>query len=223
MSKVVHHELNRLERRLLRLCAVAEESVLKAVRCCHDADKAMAEEVVGRDVTVDRQEVFIEEEALKLLALYHPVASDLRFIMAAIKINNDLERVGDLAVGIAKSVKQMGEIPAADLSADLDNMGDKAVALLRKSLDAFMKQDIALAREVSSMDEEVDRLNRAIIDKVTDAFGGHPASRETLVSVLLIARALERVADHATNIAEDVIYMLEGEIVRHRRKLAAQA
>lgn len=217
MSKIIHHELTRLERRLLRLCAVAEESVLKAVRCCHDVDKDMADEVIRRDVSVDRQEVFIEEEALKLLALYQPVAADLRFIVAALKINNDLERVGDLAVSVARSVKHMGEIPAPDLSAALDTMGDRSVELLRISLDAFMKQDLTLASRVRTMDEEVDELNREIIDKVTFSLKEHPSSHETLISVLLVSRALERVADHATNIAEDVIYMLEGEIVRHRK------
>lgn len=215
MSKIIHHELSKLEKRLLHMCALAEESVLKAVRCCQSADKNLADEIIRQDVVLDQQEVFIEEESLKLLALYQPVAGDLRFIVAALKINSDLERVGDLAAGIAKSVQHMGEIPVAALSEMLNAMGSRVVSQLRASLDAFTRQDVAMARKVRADDDEVDDMNREVINQVSATLREFPESQETLISVLLVSRALERVGDHATNVAEEVIYMLEGEIVRH--------
>lgn len=215
MSKIIHHELNVLERRLLKMAALAEESVLKAVRCCHDVDKDVADELIDNDIELDRQEVFIEEEALKVLALYQPVAGDLRFIIAALKINGDLERIGDLAVTIAKSVKHMGEIPGVVLSESLDTVADHALRLLRDSLDAFTRQDAAIAKELVAKEPERAILQRQVIDEISQAFKDHPESLETLISVLFVCRALERVADHASNIAEDVVYMLEGRIVRH--------
>ncbi|MDT8390574.1 MAG: phosphate signaling complex protein PhoU [Lentisphaeria bacterium] len=215
MAKIIHYELNRLERRLLRMAALVEESVLKAVRCCHDVDKDMADDVIASDIELDRQEVFIEEEALKVLALYQPVAGDLRFIVAVLKINGDLERIGDLAVTIAKSVKHMGEIPGVVLSESLDTIADHAVRLLRGSLDAFTKQDAASAKQLLAKAPELAAMHRGVINDVSQAFKDHPGSMETLISVLLVCRALERVADHAGNIAEDVVYMLQGTIIRH--------
>lgn len=221
MAKIIHYELTQLERRLLRMAALVEESVLKAVRCCHEVDKEMADDVIDNDIELDRQEVFIEEEALKVLALYQPVAGDLRFIVAALKINGDLERIGDLAVTIAKSVKHMGEIPGAILSESMDTIADYAVKLLRGSLDAFTQQDAKAAKDLLAKEPELTAMQRGVITEVSQAFKDHPASIETLISILLVCRALERVADHASNIAEDVVYMLEGTIVRHmdERKL----
>ncbi len=222
MSKFVHHEIERLERRLLRLCGIVEESVQNAVRACREGDKGLALQVVDNDAAIDSLEVFIEEECLKMLALYQPVAVDLRFVVAALKINNDLERVGDMAVNIAKAVKTMGELPGAELGACLGEMGEKAANLLRLSLDAFMKQDGELAGGIRAMDKEVDALYRRVAELVESALDQPPGgSRHTLLQVLLVARALERVADHAKNIAEDTLYMLEGEIVRHRAKATA--
>ena len=215
MARIIHHELNLLEQRLLKMAALAEESVLKAVRCCHEVDKDMADDVIANDIELDRQEVFIEEEALKVLALYQPVAGDLRFIVAALKINGDLERIGDLAVTIAKSVKHMGEIPGVVLSESLDTIADHALRLLRGSLDAFTKQDAGAAKELMTKEPELTAMQRGVINDISQAFRDHPESFETLISVLFVCRALERVADHASNIAEDVVYMLEGTIVRH--------
>jgi phosphate transport system protein len=171
--------------------------------------------VVDGDAAVDQTEVDIEEDCLKLLALYQPVAKDLRFIITVLKVNNDLERIGDLAVNIAERALFLCSQPPVQAPFDLAEMRTEALAMLKKSLDALMRQDVALARQVRTSDDKVDDINREIYSKISAAIRANPDHVERLLSHLSVSRHLERIADHATNIAEDVLYLVEGEIVRH--------
>ena len=160
----------------------------------------------------------MEEECLKLLALHQPVAVDLRFLTAVIKINNDLERIGDQAVNIAERVVTIARRPPVTVPFDYTLMAEKTEAMLRESLDALVNLDADLAHEVCLKDDEVDDMNREIYDKVKDAIRSQPERVGYLINLLLVSRHLERIADLATNIAEEVIYMVEGEISRHKMK-----
>ena len=167
------------------------------------------------DEDVDRREINLEEECLKTLALHQPVAHDLRFLVAVLKLNHALERIGDLAVNIAKRAKYLAEQPRLDVSIDFTVIADKAQAMLHKSLDALINMDINLARQVGEADDEVDALNRETYNRVKSLLREYPDHIETLIALLNVSRHLERIADHASSIAEDVIYLLEGKIVRH--------
>jgi phosphate transport system protein len=161
-------------------------------------------------------EVQIEENCLKTLALHQPVAIDLRFIIAVLKINSDLERVGDLAVNVAERAAFLATQPPVDISFDFQAMARKAQEMLKRSLDSLVNLSAAQAREVLLGDDEIDVMNRRMYLIVQDAIRTHPDQTESLIHMLSASRHLERIADHATNVAEDVIYMIEGVIVRHK-------
>jgi phosphate transport system protein len=161
-------------------------------------------------------EVGVEEDCLKILALHQPVAIDLRFIVAVLKINNDLERIGDLAVNIAERSAFLSKHPPFGFSLGLVEMADRAQDMLKHSLDALINLDSGLAQEVCAADDEIDAMNRQMYLKIQDAIRSNPGKLESLIHLLSVSRHLERIADHATNIAEDVIYMVEGRIARHR-------
>ncbi len=215
LPKHLRREIEKLKKQILTLSAVVEENVYKAVRSLEERDVSLAEEVIACDSRIDQMEVDVEEECLKVLALYQPVAVDLRFIISILKINNDLERVGDLAVNIAErscflSTREKPEIPL-----DFPKMVEKTRTMLRKSLDALVNRDAKLAHEVLTADDEVDAINREMYVKIQEEIRESPDQLESLIHLLSCSRHLERIADHATNVAEDVIYMTEGEIVRH--------
>ncbi|MCE9615243.1 MAG: phosphate signaling complex protein PhoU [Lentisphaerae bacterium] len=216
MSLHLLHDLDALKRSLLGICAMVEKSVALAVRALEAQDVALARAVIAGDDAIDQREVQIEEEALKLLALHQPVAIDLRWIVATIKINSDLERIGDLAVNIAERAERLAGKARPQARLDLAIMVDKVMAMLRGSLDALFNMDAALAWKVCEADDEVDRLNRQTYERVREALLAQPEDVDYLIHALGVSRNLERVADHATNIAQDVIYMINGEIVRHR-------
>ena len=216
MPKHLERELERLQRGLLSLSAVVEEAVRKAVRGLENRDARLANEVIETDMEIDQAEVDLEEECLKILALYQPVAIDLHLIVAVLKINSDLERIGDLAVNIAERAVFLAGQGEVQTAFDFDGMARKAQEMVRKALDSLVNQDASLAREVLAMDDEVDAMNRRMYDQVRDGIRQHPDQLEALTHVLSASRHLERIADHATNIAEDVVYMVEGEIIRHR-------
>ena len=218
MTRILQREIEKLKKMILAESAVVEESVSKAVRAVKTRDAALARGIVDSDVDIDQSEVAIEEECLKVLALHQPVASDLRFIIAVLKINNDLERIGDLAVNIAQRAEVLAEQAPVEIPYDLSAMSRTACEMLHKSLDALVGTDATLAGEVCAMDSVVDALNRDAFARVQDAIRRSPDRLDALVSMLSVSRYLERIADHATNIGEDVIYMLEGEIIRHRMK-----
>jgi len=209
-------EVDLLKEMILALSGRVEEQLEKAVQSIMSRDATLAASVLDEDHAIDQSEVDVEEECLKILALYQPVAHDLRFIIAVLKINNDLERIGDLAVNIAERAIFLTGQPMPGTDFDFPQMADKAMTMLRESLDALLKQDVKLAIHVRESDDEVDQLNRDMYEQIKASIRREPRHLDALIHLLSISRHLERVADHATNIAEDVIYMIKGEIVRHR-------
>ncbi len=216
MSSHFHHAVDGLKQSLLGLCGIVEEQIESAVRAVVDRDATLADNVEANDNLIDQREVEIEEECLKILALYQPVAVDLRFIVAALKINNDLERMGDLAVNIAHKARALCEVPNFAVPFDLEGMWSKVRAMLRDALDCLVNTDAQLAREVCRRDEEVNELKHSIRRRAEQMMAESPELVVPLFKVVAIARNLERLADLSTNIAEDVIYMVEGQIARHR-------
>ncbi len=209
-------EVETLKKEILRLGAMAEQAVRDAARAIEDRDAELARRVIDNDIALDEMEVQVEESCLKILALYQPVATDLRFIIAVLKINNDLERVGDLAVNVAERAAFLATQPPVDISFDFQDMASKAQQLLKRSLDALVNFDEKVAHEVCAGDDEIDAMNRQVYLIIEEAIHAHPEQTESLVHTLSVSRHLERIADHATNIAEDVIYMIDGTIVRHK-------
>ena len=216
MAVHLNREIDNLKMKLLALGTKVEALVRNATLSIEDLDQELAQKVITSDVDVDDSEVEIEEECLKILALYQPVAIDLRFIVAILKINNDLERIGDLAVNIAERTTYLANHPTIDVSLELFEMGRNAQVMLKKSLDALVNKDIRLAQEVFENDDIVDNMNRNVYVKIQQSILKHPDQISSLIHLLSASRHLERIADHTTNIAEDVIYMIEGQIVRHQ-------
>jgi len=212
----LQREVEKLKKMILRLAAIVEERVWMAVRSLKERNKEQARKVIEGDPEIDQMEVDIEEECLKVLALHQPVAIDLRFIISVLKVNNELERIGDLAVNIAERATFLAGHPEVKVPADFRVMVEKTQAMLKNSLDALVNMDAKLAHDVCEADDEVDGLNRKMFEQIQDAIVKKPAQIQPLVHLLSASRHLERVADHATNIAEDVIYLVKGEIVRHK-------
>jgi phosphate transport system protein len=218
MSLHFQKEIAGLKKRVLSLGTLVEENVGRAVRAVGEKDDGIAQEVVASDSTIDSLEIEVEEECLKILALHQPVAVDLRFIVAVLKMNNDFERIGDLSVNIAERTLALKEPPTAELAAHLGLMVNKVCAMVKGSLDSLVNMDAALARQVCASDDAVDAFYREMYANVKNGIAADPAALDDLQQLLSISRHLERIADHATNIAEDVIYMIEGEIFRHSIK-----
>lgn len=218
MPKHLQREIDALQKKLMSLAAVAEEQVRSAVRSVERRDAAAAARIIEFDRNVDLLEIEVEEDCLKILALHQPVAIDLRFIVAVLKINSDLERISDLASNIADRAIMLSERPEFTFDSRLTLMCEKAMYMLRLCLDSLFKMDASGARTVCEADDEVDRINREMVDIVKKAIRGNVDCTGEYLLVLSVTRNLERIADHATNIAEDVIYMIEGDIVRHREE-----
>lgn len=216
MSLVLQKELDRLKRMILSLSAVVEEAVLLSVRAVERRDLQAARRIVDSDRNIDLTEVDIEEECLKIMALHQPVASDLRLIYAVLKINGDLERIGDLAVNIAERAVFLASREPLKPPIDFSLMASKVQAMLRQSLDAFINHDAHLASQVGALDDEVDELNRLNFARIQEEIPKDLPHIESLMQYLSISRYLERIADHASNIAEDVVYLIEGSIIRHK-------
>jgi phosphate transport system protein len=210
------NEIEKLKKKLLSLCAQVQEQLWQAVKSIKERDYDLARQVVDHDSMIDQDEVDIEEECLKILALYQPVAIDLRFIVTALKINNDLERIADLSVNIAERSEFLANHDPVNVPFDFETTAEKAQTMLQKSIDALVNIDCAQAYEVCEMDDEVDAINRQMYELVKQSILKQPQHIESLIHLLSVSRHLERIGDHATNIAEDVIYMAEGRIVRHK-------
>lgn len=209
-------ELLKIKKSILTLGAMVEDRVRLAVEAVKTRDAELAKTVVDMDHEVDQMEVDIEEECLKILALHQPVAVDLRFLIAVIKINSELESIGDQAVNIAQRVAIIAKQKKYSFVFDYSDMAKKAQEMLKKSLDALVNLDLDLAFRVLVMDDDVDRIQKQAYDEIKAAMAsGTSDSHGYLINLLLISRHLERLADHATNVAEEVIYLIEGEIVRH--------
>lgn len=221
MTIHLQREIAKLKKKILSLSARAEENVRKAARAIANRDDVLAQNIIEDDYEIDEMEVEVEEECLKILALHQPVAIDLRYIIAVLKINSDLERIGDLAVNIAQSCKYLAdhESQPVNIPFDFPHMARKAQEMVGKSLDALVNMDADLAREVVQEDDVVDEINRDMYDLIGESISNQENNVEALIRLMTVSQNLERIADHATNIAEDVVYMTEGEIVRHRSEI----
>lgn len=215
MTKHFQRELEKLKKKILSLGAMVEERVYMATKVIENRNPNLATQIIKADHEIDEMEVDVEEECLKVLALHQPVAIDLRFITAVIKINNDLERIGDEAVNIAERVQSISKSDLVSFHFDYSIMAEKAAAMLKQSLDALVNLDIDIALKVCTLDDEVDEIQSKAYRQIKQAIKENPEEITYLLNLYLISRHLERIADHATNIAEEVIYLIEGEIVRH--------
>jgi len=216
MAQHFIREIERLKKMVLTLSAVVEESVHKAVNAIERRDAELAQRVLDSDIEVDHMEVDVEEECLKILALHQPVAADLRFIIAVMKLNSDLERIGDLAGNVAKRAIFLAKHPRIEIPAQIPAMAEKVQVMLKRTLDSLVKMDASLAREVMASDDEVDDLHKQVGKYVQKLLKTKPENTEAYIQIFHVARHLERIGDSASNIAEDVIYMIDGEIVRHK-------
>jgi phosphate transport system protein len=208
-------ELEKIKQQILSLGGMVEERVRMAIQAIHGRDLETAKTIIRSDHEIDEMEVEIEEECLKVLALHQPVAVDLRFIIAVIKINNDLERIADEAVNIAQRVETIAKHKDLPVTVDYSVMSRKTENMLRMSLDSLVNLDIDTAFRVFIMDDEVDHLHVEAYRQVKESIRQSPDFVAGLINLYLISRHLERIGDHATNIAEEVVYLIEGEIVRH--------
>jgi phosphate transport system protein len=217
----LQRETDRLKRKILALGALVEESLRLAFQAIEQRDAAKARKVIATDMLIDQNEVEIEEECLKILALYQPVAGDLRFVAAVIKINSELERIGDLAENIAKRALDLLDEFPVPAPATVSVMAERTGTILEHALDALVRQDAVTARDVLVADREIDALYRQLLEELKTILRGDQEHLDSIVLLFSVARYLERLADHATNIAEDVLYMVEGEIQRHGHEAVA--
>ena len=208
-------ELDELKQRLLLMGGLAEERVRLAMQALVERDRDLIADVIGGDQALNMMQLEIDDRCFKLFALYQPMAVDLRTIVSAIKINSDLERVGDLAVNIAEAAERYVGHPPVKALIDLPRMGALAQLMLRQALDAFVSQDINAAQDVLSQDDVLDGLKNQIFRELLTYMLGDARKIEPGIDLILISRHLERVGDHATNIAEDVIFIVEARDVRH--------
>jgi phosphate transport system protein len=216
MAKHLERDLMGLQRDLLSLASLVEGAIYKSTRALQTRDGALAREVIAGDPQIDSEDNHLNEECLKILALHQPVARDLRRIAAAMMITTDLERMGDLAEEIAERALHLVNVFDLPIPDKLQRMTDLTTMMVRQALDAFVNLDKEQAERVLRMDDEVDRYNAEIIADLIRAMKSSPAMIEPGLSMFSATRHLEHIADHATNIAEDVIYLIDGEIVRHR-------
>jgi phosphate transport system protein len=215
MTRHFHDELDALKQTLLAMGGLVEDQIRRAMRALLERDDVIAQEVIDRDRQVNTYDVEVDEQCVNLLALHQPAASDLRFITTAMKIVTDLERIGDQAVNIAQRALELNREPQLKPYIDLPRMADRAQRMVKESLDAFVAGDTALARQVCAADAEVDALKEQIFRELLTYMMEDPRTISRAIRVILISRFMERVADHATNIAEMVIYLVEGKMVRH--------
>jgi len=215
MQRHFHEELEALKQTLLAMGGLVEDQIRRAMKALLERDDALAQEVIDRDRQVNTYDVEVDEQCVSLLALHQPAAGDLRFITTAMKIVTDLERIGDQAVNIAQRVLELNRDPQLKPYIDLPRMAERAQRMVKESLDAFVARDTALARQVCGEDAEVDALKEQIFRELLTFMMEDPRTIPRAIRVILISRFMERVADHATNIAEMVIYMVEGKMVRH--------
>ncbi|HEX5530491.1 MAG TPA: phosphate signaling complex protein PhoU [Methylomirabilota bacterium] len=215
MPRHFHEELEALKQTLLAMGGLVEDQIRRVMKALLERDDVVAQEVIERDRQVNTYDVEVDEQCVSLLALHQPAAGDLRFITTAMKIVTDLERIGDQAVNIAQRVLELNVEPQLKPYIDLPRMAERAQRMVKESLDAFVARDTALARQVCGEDEEVDALKEQIFRELLTFMMEDPRTIPRAIRLILISRFMERVADHATNIAEMVIYMVEGKMVRH--------
>lgn len=218
MKVHLHKEIDHLKKDILILGSMVEGALRHALEALIDRDAEKAEKVIDNDTYIDRKEIEIEEGCLKILALHQPVAADLRYVTACLKVNNELERIGDLGANIAQRAIDTANCPETDMCVDFKPMMDVAGEMLRQALNSLICMDSAKAMEVIARDDVVDEYNRKMFAELQKAIHKKPECTEYFVNLMSVSRHLERIADCATNISEDVVYMIEGKIIRHQGK-----
>jgi len=216
MSMHLEKAVKKLTGELIYLSAQVEESVKLSIRSLVERDMDLAKDVIKNDEVIDQKEIDIEEDCLKILALHQPVAIDLRRLVMIMKVNNDLERIGDLAQNISKSVMRILSSSVIVEGFDIDNICNSVQTMVKMSIDAISSVDIKKAREILRTDDKVDEQNARLYSEMIEKIKRSPENLEILIQYIHVIRHLERIADHTTNIAEDIIYMISGEIVRHQ-------
>jgi phosphate transport system protein len=216
MQRHFDEELKELHKEILKMGVMAQEAIFKSIEALKKREKSIAEEVINNDNQIDHMELAIDEKSIDLIARYQPMASDLRFIATTMKINADLERIADLAVDISERVLELIDKPLLKPLIDIPKLSEVAQKMVKEAIDAFVGRDVALARQVVKSDSEADNLRDLVQDELINKYMAVDAkSADRAVPLILIARYLERICDHATNIAEDVIYMVEAKVVKH--------
>ncbi|MCE9591768.1 MAG: phosphate signaling complex protein PhoU [Planctomycetes bacterium] len=219
MSVHLERQIDKLKKQILSLGALAEEAVRGAIRAVETRDPALAKQVIDGDNAIDQAEIDVEEDCLHTLALYQPVAFDLRFVVAVLKINNDLERIADLAVNIAEQAAFLAREKPIDFSHfDISTMARLVQSMLKRSLDSLVNIDPELALAVHEDDNGVDDMHRGMYRLVEEGVRANPEQTEQYIHILNVSRQLERIGDHCVNIAGDVVYMARGDITRHGGK-----
>ena len=222
MTLHLQKDLEALKRRILEMGQIVAERARVALHALLDQDATAARRVIYGDDAIDEREVAIEEEALKILALHQPVATDLRWVIAVLKVNSDLERVGDLAVNIAERAAFLATRDSIGIRLDFERMGEKALGMLNDCLRAMVDLDVPLARRVIASDQEVDEMNKVMFVALQDRMVEDPSVIQRAIHYLSASRHLERIGDHATNIAEDVVFLVEGTVIRHQHEEFSQ-
>jgi phosphate transport system protein len=212
-------ELEALKTKVLEMGALVEEGIFHAVRAVVDRDASQANQVIENEHRVNRLQVEIDDLSVEMLALHAPVAIDLRFVAASIRINTDLERMGDLAVGIAESSLSLDRMTRVNLPVDIPGIAALVQPMVRKSLNAFVTRDAQLAEEVLRSDDAVDKQRSSIYDRLVEFMEKNPTCIRQTLDVWAVVRRLERIADHATNISEDVVFLTKGLDVRHHAEI----
>jgi phosphate transport system protein len=215
MERHFDEALQELHKDILKIGVMTEEAIYKSIESLKNRDKAQAQAVIDNDDKIDELELLIDERCIDLIARYQPMAGDLRFITTGMKINAELERIADISVDICQRVLEIADKPLLKPLIDIPKLSGIAQNMVRDSIEAFIKKDADLARKVMLTDPEADKLRNMIVDELVELLKKDSKSAERAVALLLIARYLERICDHTTNIAEDVIYMVEAKVVKH--------
>lgn len=216
MERHLDQELNELKKDVLKMGCYAEEAIFKSIEALKNRDRKLAESVIANDVNVDKLDLDIDEKCVDLIARYQPMAKDLRFITTGLKLNAELERIADIAVDIAQRVIELVDKPLLKPLVDIPKLTAVAQNMVKMAVDSFIKGDVELARKVILSDAEADKLRNMISEELVEGYiAKDSATAPRAVQLLLIARFLERICDHSTNIAEDVIYMVQAEVVKH--------
>jgi len=223
MSKHLERDLDRLKKELLVMGGMVEEATDLAISAIVDRRKDLAEQVTAGDDKIDAKELEVEDECLKVLALHQPVACDLRFIITVLEVNSDLERMGDLAKNIAERALALAAQPPIPRAHDLGAMAELVRRMVHECIDALVERDVDLAKKVCIDDREVDEENRKHFTQLQQVMAKDTDTIERAVHLLSVSRHLERIADHATNIAEDVVFLVDGEVIRHLRLSRARS
>lgn len=216
MERHFDEELKELREEILRMGVLAEEAIVKSIEALKNSDKNAAQKVISEDSRIDELELAVDERSIDLIARYQPMAGDLRFISTGMKINAELERIADLAVDICQRVLELADTPLLKPLIDIPKLSTIAQRMVNDSIDAFLKKDVDIAKKVVLSDPEADQLRNRVQEELLNDYMARDASTaKRAVALILIARHLERICDHATNIAEDVIYMVQAKVVKH--------